>query len=503
MHNQTKQAYYQQKALAIFRKRVQALSQSAHKMVDLPNQLGHLFTGMEVCPRNDEFLHLCWDLFNILRDIPIRYGLGDKWAELALTLLECTPPDKLDILSLLYWLRAKVAYEQARVESAKAWGNIAVNYAHLAKNLCLITDTAQTYAAILVRYTSIPEHAITVIHQAQDAIHQLGMTPTYRLDFALADALRHMGKIRQARRLLENVATHRTNDNLSLHERGVIQHNLGLIRWADGAYQQAEQNFLMAITIFDDELQELNSACKIYADFGGCLWSWGKLSESEVAYHKALKLAQRLDDYQHQMKLYGNLGLVYLSQGAFKQAEWYIKEHITRAYMLDNDAEGNRGWGNLAQLALYQFGNPHESLQYLNQKTYEPQHPNEEYGNDLIVRCLCHFMLGEHDVAKVCLDRVWDICDIGEHSLLPILAHRIAAELYPDKAGDYLELALLWAERHDRRLDMAGCLLKLGKLCDNEAGRHAYYADAKRLLTEMNGLGWLTLGDAPLLPLML
>jgi len=107
--------------------------------------------------------------------------------------------------------------------------------------------------------------------------------------------------------------------------------------------------------------------------------------------------------------------------------------------------------------------------------------------------------MGDCENARQHLDKVWRICGVGEHTILPILAYRLSAELYPDQAVTHLNAGLELARKHDRRLDIAGCLLKLAKVCDNSA----YYDEAHALLTEMNALEWLKYNKAPLLPLMI
>ncbi|MCL4254562.1 MAG: hypothetical protein KJ043_12390, partial [Anaerolineae bacterium] len=303
--------------------------------------------------------------------------------------------------------------------------------------------------------------------------------------------------IGQGRVILEAMADTWLSPDTPVREQAMIHHQLGLIRWADGAYALAETDLRFAAQTYES-LEELATACGAYGDLGLCYWSWGKLREAEATYAKAFILAKESGDIQREMKLNGNLGLVYLSQGRLDRAGTYIHNHIQRANALGSDREHKRARGNWAQLRLYR-NKPTGSLNYLHEALSAHKHPNEGRGNDEVLVSLCHHLMGDCETARQHLDKVWKICDDGEHTILPILAYRLAAELYPENAEAHLNEGLRLAREYDRRLDMAGCLLKLAKVCDNLA----YYDEARTLLAEMNALEWLKQDKAPLLPLMI
>ena len=501
MLNMNEHIHLQNWAVSNFAKRVKRVGSYKDSPQVLKRELRHLLNHMDICTSGEDFVQARLTLIETLESHPLRHGFSRQWDSIVCDAITTTTDPKH--LALFYLLRAKVAYDHVHREESLELALTAWHYARRSQTSRLISEVAQTLSSILIYHFGKPEKAEEYIREAKAIIQQLDDLIPYRLDISLGDALRRRGKIRQARLLLEDMAKVWFKDDLHIREKAIIQHNLGLIRWGDGDYAQAEQDLAFAISIYDDELNEYATACGAYGDLGLCLWSWGKLCEAELVYDKALELAREAGDFQREMKLHGNLGLVYLSQGKFDKAEACIREHIRRADNLGSIREAKRGRGNLAQLNLYRRGNPQDSLVYLEEAMKDHKHPSEGHGNDAVLLSLCWLLLGDEEKAKKYLETVWDICDAGEHTILPIIAYRIAAEIYPHEAKSHLETAYTWAGWFDRKLDMAGCLLKLGQLCDNETKRKEQYAHAKQLLTEMNGLAWLNLGEAPLLPLMI
>ncbi|MDX2078516.1 MAG: tetratricopeptide repeat protein [bacterium] len=492
-----KRSQYQQHALRILQEQVQTFASIQDNPQELMDELRYLFIGIDACPHDAIFIETRLQLINILKDMPVRYGMSDQWDDLTTYALQTTPSDDAYHLGLLHWIKAKIAYDRVQRQKARDWISTAWGYAHQSKNPKLIGDIAQTFCSSLVYHFGEHENAIDMIYQAKEAISELNTPVPYRLDISLADALRRLGKIWQARRILETMAEKWLTPHLPMREQAIILHNLGLMRWVDGAYATAQSNLQTAAHIYED-LHELATACGAYGDLGLCLWAWGKLQQAETVYNKAIRLAQKAGDAQREMKLHGNLGLVYMSKGRLDEAETYILAHIQRAETLDSPREVSRARGNLAQLAMYR-GNPHNSLPYLQEALNAHQHPNEGRGNDLILVCICHLHLGNRDQALNYLHEAYKTCDEGEHTILPILVYRAAAECYPDQAEAHLTYALSLAKQYDRRLDMVGCLLKLAQICHNDD----YRIQAHNLLQEMGAEAWLNYGEAPLLPLMI
>lgn len=486
-----------QRSLAIFINRVNQVEKYVGNPRELKEELTDLLMNMAVCWHDETFYRAQIRLIEMLTNAPIRYGMMHQWDDVLREAFQHIMPDDAPRLALIYSLRAKIAYERVHQHQAYEWGMLALRYAYQSEDPRLIANASQVICDSLISHFGEYQQAIDVMERAEMAINMLDAPVPYALYTSWAVALRRQGKIGQGRVILEAMADSWLSSDAPLHEQAMIHHQLGLIRWADGAYTTASGDLTFAAQTYES-LEELATACGAYGDLGLCFWSWGKLREAETTYAKAFMLAKESGDIQREMKLNGNLGLVYLSQGRLELASVYIHNHIQRANELGSDREHKRARGNWAQLRLYR-NQPTGCLNYLNEALNAHKHPNEGRGNDEVLVSLCHHLMGDTHLARQHLDNVWRICDEGEHTILPILAYRLSAELYPDQADTHLHEGLELAREHDRRLDIAGCLLKLAKVCDNQA----YYDEAHALLTEMNALEWLKYHKTPLLPLMI
>ncbi len=486
-----------QRSLAVFTNRVNQVGKYLENPQELKNELADLLMNMAVCWHDETFYQAQIRLIETVTHAPIRYSMIHQWDAVLREALEHIAPNDVSRLSLVYRLRAQIAYERVHRHQAYEWAMHALQYANESHNPDLIAEASKTVCNILIGHFGKYQQAIDVMEQTERAINALQAPFPYTSYTIWAVALRLQGKIKQGRMIIETMADTWLKPDAPLHEQALLQHQLGLIRWADGAYASAAPELTASAQNYES-LHELATACGVYGDLGLCYWSWGKLREAEAVYAQAFRLAKESGDVQREMKLNGNLGLVYLSQGRLDLASVYIDEHIKRARELGSEREYKRACGNWAQLRLYR-NQPTKCLDYLHTSISAYKYPSEGRGNDEVLISLCHHMLGDTQKARQHLDNVWQICKDGEHSILPILAYRMAAELYPDQAVTYLSDGLRLAREHDRRLDIAGCLLKLAKICDNVA----YYNEAHALLTQMNALDWLKQDKAPLLPLIM
>ncbi len=496
--------FYKEEAIHALQNNIARLAQYKDNPTQLTTRLPHLFFGLDYCQQSPEFIRVRLHLINTLRHIPFRYSFGDEWVHVIRTALtelptEYTTPHHLALLNLLI---AKHAYDRVDKVTAIERGNLAFDFAQRAEDGDLVAEAAQVLSRTYIYHYGEHQQALQTIKQAQTISRSLTASPaqTIRLFLSEGDALRRLGYLKQARELLELYSEQGLSLSLSDHEHAVILLNRGLIRQADGDYSQAADDLQRAAITYE-QIQEFSSASGAYGDLGLCLWGWGELDLAEVVYLRAIELAVQSGDVQREMKLHGNLGLVYISQGRLDEAETRINTHLRQAEILTSTREANRARGNLAQLWLYRGDPPERSLGYLEDALKNHNTPNEGRGNDLVLRAICRYGMGKLDLAQADIIEAFEICSHKEHSLLPIITHRVAAvcATNTNNAVYHLQEALHLAETYHRRLDEAGCLLKLAELCHNEE----YHNRAKTLLHQMNAEAWLNYGEFPLLPLMI
>lgn len=490
---------YQHRSLDIFIRRVQTIEQYVDDATALKAALAHLFINMTMCTQSTKFNDARLQLIVKLNSAPIRYGMSQQWDEF---LREAIPTiDKHDHyhLALVYGLRARIAYDRVYRQQAYDWGKIALQHAYQTNDAKLISEMAQTLGNILIYHFGAHQEAFNVMKESEAVIRGLNIPVPFTLYITWVHAMRFMGNIHQARALSEKIADKFLKPQMSTNEWLIILNTRGIIRWSDGAYALAEPDLIEVAQIYEQR-QELAAASGAYGNLGLCYWSWSKFPQAKTIYQKALKLSQEAGDVQREMKICGNLGLVYLSQGRFDLAEAYIREHIHRAEALGAEREANRGRGNLVHLNFFRGRLNECVIEHIEKTLGDYAYPNEANGGNHVMLALYYQRRGDIEKARSHLNNVWQICDEGEHTILPILAYRLSAEVYPEHAEANLRKALELAQQHERQLDVAGCLLQLAKVCDNSA----YQQEAYQLLAEMDALYWLENGqDAHGLPLML
>lgn len=492
-------ADYQRYSLDIFIHRVQTIDQYVDDPTALRERLNHIFINIAMCARTTEFYDARLQLIDKLNSAPIRYGMSQQWDQVLCEALNTIREDDHYYRGLVYGLRARIAYDRVYPKQARDWGEIALHHAQLSNDAKLITEMTQTLCYILMYHFGEHEEAIKLIEQTEVIINGLNTPVPLNLYITLASALRFMGNIHQARAIIENMAEiWLKKPEITIDEQIIILNNRGLIRWADGAYALAEADLIEVAQAYEKR-QELSAAAGSYGNLGLCYWSWGKLPKAHEIYAKAIEFAKEADDVQREMKLIGNQGLVYLAQGRFDWAEAHLREHIRRAESLGAEREVKRARGNLAQLNLFRY-DLSEVEKHLKEALNDHKYPNEANGENQLLLVLYYQRVGNIEQARLHLDNVWQICDDGEHTILTMLAYRLSAEVYPEHAEDHLQKALQLARQHERRLDTAGCLFQLAKVCDNEA----YREEAYQLLREMDALYWLEdWKNASLMPLII
>jgi tetratricopeptide (TPR) repeat protein len=495
---------YKEIAIHALYENIKKLAQHKDNPAQLTTRLPHLLSGLDYCKPSPEFIQVRLHLINTLRHIPFHYSFGDEWVHIIRTALAELPTEHATPhhLALLNLLIAKHAYDRVDKATAIEHGNLAFNFAQHAEDGDLVAEAAQILSRTYIYHYGEHQQALQTIKQAQTLSRSLTASPaqTIRLYLSEGDALRRLGNLKQARELLEIYGEQGLSLSLSDREHAIILLNRGLIRQADGDYVNAADDLGRAASLYV-EIKEFSSASGAYGDLGLCLWGWGELELAELVYLHALELAVESGDIQREMKLHGNLGLVYISQGRFDEAETRICTHLRQAESLTSTREANRARGNLAQLWTYRGDPPERTLGYLEDSLKNHKTPNEGRGNDLALRAICRYRMGNLDLAQADIIEAFEICSHKEHSLLPIITHRAAAECATNtnNAIYHLQEALHLSETYHRRLDEAGCLLKLAELCHNED----YHDRAKTLLCQMKAEAWFDYGKFPLLPLMI
>lgn len=278
---------------------------------------------------------------------------------------------------------------------------------------------------------------------------------------------------------------------------------LAVLYWAIGQYDNALNACAEAIHIAEANPNRISKPMDVhdfsaYCHIGLIYWSQCRYSEAEYSIKKTLN---DVTAYQHHWLMayqQGNLGIVYLSQGKFRDAKRAMQRQLELAQEHKLTKEFTRARSNLAILMMYDQGRFLEAKHLLEQSLCDSQKSHRVEGLCTIYANLSqiHTQLGEHKQALILANRALQVTEEKLDNVPParIITLRSLAgceEAESSMRYQALEEALSLAKSTKRGFDEGACLFGLAFLTTDTHRKRELWQQGVAIFRRIGADGWL------------
>lgn len=262
------------------------------------------------------------------------------------------------------------------------------------------------------------------------------------------------------------------------------------LHWVEGHYPAAVQDLEQAIALYT-QAGNTYAEASARGNLGLVYWSMSAFDAAEQALSQGIAQLREVNARWRLTVDIGNLGLVYLVRGQFAQAASYLEEQIRLAMQLDYHREYARAHGNRAILRLLQGNYAAAERDFEVEQAVLQNFSPEALGCHYVNRSWCYAGLGDMARARQMAEKARALNARLHSPVLQILVLRcLAAYEGGEIQAQLLTEALELAQKHQRRLDEAACLLSLSAVVA-PARRTAYWQRGVDILRALGAEAWL------------
>jgi len=272
------------------------------------------------------------------------------------------------------------------------------------------------------------------------------------------------------------------------------------LRWALDEYPQTVQDTTLAIELLAQGGYQFTEN-SIRGNLGLAYWSMGELNLAEETLRRSILVSEHLHTYWRLAYDVGNLALVYLCRGHFREALALGERHLVLARDSDNTVEAMRALDNCGLIKLHQ-----EDYAFAFQSLGEtlPFYEQQNMKNALVLSWAnlsrCYLDTGQAEKALSFAEKAFDLAAQQVSPSLKIIALRCLAEQQPrEQQLILLHQALELARGCHRQLDEAACLLSLSAVVESLDKQDDLWKQGVFLLNKIGASAWLQ-GCSPSCP---
>ena len=454
------------------------------------------------------------DLADALHPWPLRWGFWSPWLDVLQTAADKAAGLGRPALRARYLGNiATLLLETAQADAALSRASEALDEAGRAGDgyaLALAGSRAAGALSLLGRYEEAKALLGGVRRQLDTLPADLSGVPNASaralLDMEDMDLAREDGRLAEAITIGERlIATLEATAGVDPHDLATAYRRRATILWVAGRYADAAGDLTRSAALFravGDPLAAVFSE----GNLGVVYFSMGRFQLAETVKARAIRSAEELNANWWLVRDLGELCGIYMYTGQLERALTYCHRHVELARRLGDErqlalARDNRGV-TLMLLGRYDEARPdiQDSLRYFQDGGLIENTILATLDMALFLRAT-----GESERAAALAAECAALASGLDFPILHVLTTRCLALFKPPvEQGRLLREALVLAEAHGRRMDVAGCLFSLAGLEGDAAERGRLYNQAAAMLQAMEAEAWLvghSPADPPLLPM--
>lgn len=438
------------------------------------------------------------DLILALHPLPERWGYWDRWEEVLQSGAR---------LAANSWQTAELLAHQAYLLwSCSRWSKaVVVGRAALrkAEQLQTVLPMGIGGSALVNSLNALgrQEEAEQLLHHLLDNTAELrplnseshSITALISLKHSQALLYRLQGKQAQAMAVARQMLhLAKEQPNISPFRLGDTYVEQATMLWAGGDYEAAVKALQEAIHLFE-RVGDRVAAIFASGNLGLVYWSMAQYDLAEQRMKQCVAFCEQSNVRWRLISEVGNLAVLYLGQGRLQQALHYAENHFDMAQQYGHNLEASRARLNRGAILTYlqAYDTALKDLE-MSLAQVRAEGRQELVAAVQIDLSLCYAGLNQPQKAEQYAHNAYEMAEQMAFPGLTIIALRTLARYsQQEERITRLQTALGLAEKHQRRLDEAGCLFSLVGLTADQSKQTAYWQRAVHLLAEIGAAAWL------------
>lgn len=468
---------------------------------------------LATCADRPALSTLWLDVVAALHPLPLRWGRWPAWLSILQQAARKSAEGGQPVQQASHLCEVSALLRESGLpDPALAAAQEAYDLGLAAEDANTVAHAAAQIAASLrslVRFADAQD----VLDLAELELHQLSQIGDAELSLLLATTLgiermelmRHFGQISEAVDLGNHVVDlMESSSSVDSHDLAIAYRRRATILWAAGQFSAAAEDLQHSATLFHKTGDTL-AATFSEGNLGLVYYSMARYDQAEVIKRAAVRAAEELNAGWWLVRDVGELCAIYMARGELETALTHCQRHVELAHRFNDNAQlslarGNRGV-TLMLLGRLEDARPdiEASLHHFRQQGRVEGIIAATVDMTLFLRSV-----GEMETAaEMAAENYTQAHNLSIPSLSILTARCLALFQAPREQEALLNEALSLARKHDRQLDIAGCLFSLSGMVEEPSEGVSMYLEAETMLDQMGAQAWLaghSPGDPPLLP---